>query len=201
MLICDSLHDIIIHPSIQTCVHCPVRLRIETDGNSPYFLLTHNCMRLHYLSSVMSHVWNTIQTEQYKPSLSSSHVAPSLPCDHHALSMVLTDRKHNKQPSIYRRCLSVLRCSWSITWLEFLSEMNSIFESYFWKYQLCWEPKKGDLKKDVGVCVWFLVPTSDFLWQSGGAFVYLFVKESVHRCVYLLQCVPQNGCDTIRELN
>lgn len=137
------------------------RLGSEKDGNSLYFLLTHNCTRLHYLSSAVSHVWKTIQTEQYKPSLSRGHVAPSLPCDHHALSMVLTDRKHNKQPSIYRHCLSLLRCSWSITWLRFLSELNSTFESYFWKYQPC----------------------SGFLWQSGGAFVYLCVKESVHRCV------------------
>lgn len=137
-----------IYPDL--CALSRVKKRL---GNSSCFLLTHSCTRLHHLSSAMSHAWKTIQTEEYKPSLSRGRVAPSLPCAHHALSMVLTDRKHNKQPSIYRRCLSLLHCSWSITWLRFLSERNPTFESYFGKNQLRWEHKKGDWKEDVGVSV------------------------------------------------
>lgn len=113
LLICNPLHDIIIHSSIQTCVHCPKRRRgselrlvgtphtscsLTTAGG--YIIYPEPCL-----------VWNTIQTEQYKPSLSPAHVAPSLPCDHHALSKLLTDRKHHRQPSIYRCCLSLLPCS------------------------------------------------------------------------------------------
>lgn len=132
LLICNPLRDIIIHSSIQTCVHCPKRRRgselrlvgtphtscsLTTAGG--YIIYPEPCL-----------VWNTIQTEQCKPSLSPAHVAPSLPCDHHALSKLLTDRKHHRQPSIYRRCLSLLPCSWSIAWLRFLSEMNSIWRLF-----------------------------------------------------------------------
>lgn len=69
----------------------------EMDGNSANFLLTHNCARLHYLPSAISHEWDTIQTEQYKPSLHLGHVIPSIP---HAASCPCCWLTENKTSSV-----------------------------------------------------------------------------------------------------
>lgn len=67
---------------------------------------SYSCMRLHYLSSAMSYVCRApfrqnSKSLHYTMGLRTDVVSLSLSRDHYTLSMVLTERKHKNQLSIY----------------------------------------------------------------------------------------------------
>lgn len=92
-------------------------------------------------------------------------VSRSLSRDHCTLSMVLTERKHNKQLSIYsplccRLCFSAIPFSISTALLRFscskarqcrLCNNEGLFSERHWK--LCWEPRATSIwMAAIGVC-------------------------------------------------